>query len=100
MAENKGPWDDNDEGPWQGESNSEKVLKFRKPKTGGSGLKLDAGPKLIIAGVLALWLASGFIRYRPTNRASCCASANMSTPPSRDCTIICPSRSKRWKKSA
>ncbi len=64
MAENKGPWDDNDEGPWQGESNSEKVLKFRKPKTGGSGLKLDAGPKLIIAGVIALWLASGFYQVQ------------------------------------
>ena len=30
MADNKSPWDDSDDSPWQGEANTEKVVKFRR----------------------------------------------------------------------
>lgn len=32
MADNKSPWDDSNDSPWQGEANTEKVVKFRRIK--------------------------------------------------------------------
>ena len=63
MAENKSPWDDNDESPWQEPQKPEKVVQFRKAKKGdfdfGGGFV-----KLAIAGIAALWLASGFYQVQ------------------------------------
>ena len=61
MADNKSPWDDSDDSPWQGEAKTEKVVKFRRIKKSG-GFSFDGGAKLIIgaAGCAAFgWLAPG-----------------------------------------
>ena len=63
MAGNKGPWDDNDESPWQGEANPEKIVKFRKPGNNGSDLGTSA-IKLGIGVALVLWLVSGFYQVQ------------------------------------
>lgn len=63
MAGNKGPWDDNDESPWQGEANPEKIVKFRKPSNNGSDLGTSA-IKLGIGLVFSLWLISGFYQVQ------------------------------------
>ena len=63
MADNKSPWDDSDDSPWQGEANTEKVVKFRRIKKSG-GFSFDGGAKLIIGAAAALWLASGFYQVQ------------------------------------
>ena len=40
MADNKSPWDDSNDSPWQGEANTEKVVKFRRIKKSG-GFSFD-----------------------------------------------------------
>lgn len=63
MADNKSPWDDSNDSPWQGEANTEKVVKFRRIKKSG-GFSFDGGAKLIIGAAAALWLASGFYQVQ------------------------------------
>jgi hflK protein len=63
MADNKSPWDDSDDSPWQGEANTEKVVKFRRIKKSG-GFSFGGGAKLIIGAAAALWLASGFYQVQ------------------------------------
>ena len=44
MADNKSPWDDSDDSPWQGEANTEKVVKFRRIKKSGGFSSLTDMP--------------------------------------------------------
>ena len=67
MADNKSPWDDSDDSPWQGEANTEKVVKFRRIKKSG-GFNFDGGAKLIIGAAAALWLASGFYQVQTSEQ--------------------------------
>jgi len=63
MADNKSPWDDSNDSPWQGEANTEKVVKFRRIKKSG-GFSFDGGAKLIIGAAAAPVRARGKIRAK------------------------------------
>ena len=64
MAENKNPWDDNDETPWSGESSQEKIIKFQKNKQHNNYFRFNGSTKLAVIVIIALWLASGFYQVQ------------------------------------